>query len=156
MVDTMKKALLITLFSISLRLPFAQIQQAIRFNTEYKDISLGKPAGLLYKLQLSKEGVYQGAVLQQGIDIILTLTDKKGTKILNKDSPNGQINKVAQEYGDQHEKELWTAFKNDLCNERANNWLYDYDVKDKPADLGYYIGYKITHVKNKEYVIVYG
>jgi len=59
-----------------------------------------------------------------------------------------QVNTVAQEYGNKHEKQLWTAFKNELCNESLNNWLYNYSsVKDKPADLGYYIGYKIA----KEY-----
>lgn len=59
-----------------------------------------------------------------------------------------QINKVAQEFGDAHEKELWLEFKNELCNQKANNWLYNYEsVKDRPADLGYYIGYQIS----KEY-----
>jgi hypothetical protein len=48
-------------------------------------------------------------------------------------------------YGDQHESELWTQFKNELCNENIGNWLYNgITVKDKPADLGYYIGYKIA------------
>ena len=59
-----------------------------------------------------------------------------------------QINKVAQEYGDAHEKELWIEFKNELCNKSSKNWLYNYDSsKDRPADLGYYIGYQIS----KEY-----
>lgn len=56
-----------------------------------------------------------------------------------------QINKVAQEYGDKHEKELWTELKNELCNQSNANWLYNHkSVKDKPADLGYYMGYKIA------------
>ncbi len=56
-----------------------------------------------------------------------------------------QINLVALEYGNHHEKQLWQEFKNELCNNSANNWLYNYStVKDKPADLGYYIGYKIA------------
>ena len=59
-----------------------------------------------------------------------------------------QINKVAQEYGDAHEKELWIEFKNELCNKSTENWLYNYDSsEDRPADLGYYIGYQIS----KEY-----
>jgi hypothetical protein len=54
-------------------------------------------------------------------------------------------NKKKNEYGDQHEAKLWTEFKNELCNENIGNWLYNgYAVKDKPADLGYYIGYKIA------------
>jgi hypothetical protein len=54
-------------------------------------------------------------------------------------------NKKNNEYGDQHENELWIQFKNELCNENIGNWLYNgYAAKDKPADLGYYIGYKIA------------
>ena len=56
-----------------------------------------------------------------------------------------QINKVAKTYGDAHEQALWTAFKNELCNEDTSNWLYNYDTAtDHPADLGYYIGYQIS------------
>lgn len=56
-----------------------------------------------------------------------------------------QINKVAQEYGDKHEKELWLQLKSELCNESSDNWLYNHSkVKEKPADLGYYMGYKIA------------
>ncbi|MEI6091607.1 MAG: DUF2268 domain-containing putative Zn-dependent protease [bacterium] len=56
-----------------------------------------------------------------------------------------QINSITHLYGDQHEKQLWQEFKNELCNSSDDNWLYNYStVKDKPADLGYYIGYKIA------------
>ncbi|MBS1649209.1 MAG: hypothetical protein JSR09_05830 [Bacteroidetes bacterium] len=74
------------------------------------------------------------AVMQEGFcDFIGELTS------------GSQINLVAQEYGDKHEAELWKEFKNELCNESIKNWLYNYStVKDKPADLGYYIGYKIA------------
>jgi len=52
------------------------------------------------------------------------------------------------EYGEQNENRLWIEFKNELCNQNIGNWLYNgYSVKDKPADLGYFIGYEIT----KEY-----
>jgi hypothetical protein len=54
-------------------------------------------------------------------------------------------NEKKNDYGDKNEKKIWTDFKNELCNENANNWLYNYStVKDKPADLGYYVGYKIA------------
>jgi hypothetical protein len=57
----------------------------------------------------------------------------------------GQINNVAKTYGDKNEEALWQEFKASLCTNNANNWLYNYStVKDKPADLGYYIGYKIV------------
>ncbi len=56
-----------------------------------------------------------------------------------------QINTVALEYGDAHEAELWKQLKAELCSDKTNNWLYNYaNVKDKPADLGYYMGYTIA------------
>jgi hypothetical protein len=57
-------------------------------------------------------------------------------------------NLKTNEYGDKNEKQIWVDFKNELCNENSNNWLYNSStVKNKPADLGYFIGYKIA----KEY-----
>jgi hypothetical protein len=57
-------------------------------------------------------------------------------------------NLKTNEYGDKNEKQIWAGFKDELCNENSNNWLYNSStVKDKPADLGYFIGYKIA----KEY-----
>jgi hypothetical protein len=56
-----------------------------------------------------------------------------------------QINLVAHEYGDLHEKELWTTLKGEMCSGDISNWLYNYGTaKDKPADLGYYMGYRIA------------
>ncbi|MBN9297390.1 MAG: hypothetical protein J0I41_10280 [Filimonas sp.] len=58
---------------------------------------------------------------------------------------HGHINTAGNNYGDKHELQLWTAFKNELCNENIGNWLYNSDrVKNQPGDLGYYIGYKIV------------
>jgi hypothetical protein len=52
------------------------------------------------------------------------------------------------EYGEKNEKKLWTEFKNELCNEKLSNWLYNgFSAKDRPGDLGYFIGYEIS----KEY-----
>ncbi len=49
------------------------------------------------------------------------------------------------EYGDKNENSLWIEFKNELCNRYIGNWLYNGStVKNKPRDLGYYIGYKIV------------
>ena len=49
------------------------------------------------------------------------------------------------EYGNPREKELWLEFKKVMNGNDASNWLYQGDkAKDRPADLGYYIGYKIV------------
>ncbi len=55
-------------------------------------------------------------------------------------------NEKTNEYGDKNEKQIWTDFKNEICNENSNNWLYNHStVKGKPADLGYFVGYKIAN-----------
>lgn len=57
----------------------------------------------------------------------------------------GQINQAVHQYGDQHEKELWVQLSSNMCNGRFDDWMYNFmRVKDKPADLGYYMGYKIA------------
>ena len=56
------------------------------------------------------------------------------------------INSSLQQFGDLHEEELWLEFKRQLCDDQLGNWLYNYSTstKERPADLGYYVGYKIA------------
>ena len=57
----------------------------------------------------------------------------------------GQINTRLRVYGDAHESELWSKFSNAMDKDDASHWLYQGDKsKDRPADLGYYIGYRIS------------
>lgn len=47
-------------------------------------------------------------------------------------------------YGKEHEKELWNKFKVDIYLYDIEKWMYNgSSSKDKPADLGYYMGYAI-------------
>jgi hypothetical protein len=57
----------------------------------------------------------------------------------------GNINRQLHEYANPREKQLWLEFKKEMNNTDTSNWLYQGDkAKDKPADLGYYVGYKIA------------
>jgi hypothetical protein len=57
----------------------------------------------------------------------------------------GKIQPRLHEYGDAHERQLWLEFKKEMNARDTSNWLYQADkAKDRPADLGYYVGYKIT------------
>ncbi|MBS1797058.1 MAG: hypothetical protein JSS81_24740 [Acidobacteria bacterium] len=63
----------------------------------------------------------------------------------------GNINPHLHEYGNPRERELWLDFKKEMDGKKIENWLYQgNDAKDRPADLGYYIGYKIceSYYKN--------
>ena len=55
------------------------------------------------------------------------------------------INKHIYEYGHVHEAEIWAAFKKDMWGKNTNNWLYQgpNTKNGEPADLGYFVGYKI-------------
>jgi Predicted Zn-dependent protease (DUF2268) len=58
-----------------------------------------------------------------------------------------QVNRYLYDYGNLHEDDLWKKFKKDIeNNENTDNWMYNYDRVEEgvPADLGYYIGYKIV------------
>lgn len=53
-----------------------------------------------------------------------------------------QINSNLQEYGLNHKESVLQAFFEDPCSGEIEDWLYNYGrFEDKPADLGYYVGY---------------
>ncbi len=55
------------------------------------------------------------------------------------------INHHLHEYGNPREEELWREFEAELDSTEHKKWLYGGDqAKGRPADLGYYMGYKIT------------
>lgn len=54
-------------------------------------------------------------------------------------------------YGTLHEKVLWNEFKSEMDAERFNKWLFNgSNIKDRPADLGYFIGCKISEAYYKK------
>jgi hypothetical protein len=71
---------------------------------------------------------------------------QEGTCDLVSDLTTGSIINAAQHnYGNSHEAELWGSFRDDMDTDKFREWMYNgSSAKDKPADLGYFIGYKIT------------
>ncbi|MBC7868061.1 MAG: hypothetical protein H7X88_11065, partial [Gloeobacteraceae cyanobacterium ES-bin-316] len=56
----------------------------------------------------------------------------------------GLINQYQHDYGNAREKEIWQSFKGPIHSTDYSKWLYNGgSVKDGPADMGYYVGYKI-------------
>lgn len=54
------------------------------------------------------------------------------------------INKTQYAYGIEHEAELWKEFQSQLKGNDYSAWLYNGDQsKDRPADLGYFMGARI-------------
>lgn len=49
------------------------------------------------------------------------------------------------DYGMQHQKSLWNDFQKEMNGDDFQDWLSNTaTIKDKPADLGYFMGYIIT------------
>lgn len=60
------------------------------------------------------------------------------------------INQHLHDFGDPEERELWQEFKQSMTTNDTSLWLYNGNkAKDRPADLGYYMGYKIAEAYYK-------
>ena len=54
------------------------------------------------------------------------------------------INQHVHDWANGHENEVWADFTKEMYGENSSNWIGNADrAKDKPADLGYYVGFKI-------------
>jgi hypothetical protein len=87
-----------------------------------------------------KEWTLLGKVLNEG-----------GADFVSELIAGDTINLHLHKYGNPIEKELWLEFKKEMNGTDAGNWLYQGDkAKNRPADLGYYVGYKIceSYYKN--------
>src|SRR4029078_12173561 len=61
------------------------------------------------------------------------------------------INSHLHEHGNPPERELWVEFSREMNGKNLSNWLFQGDrAKNRPADLGYYIGYKICESYYKQ------
>lgn len=56
-----------------------------------------------------------------------------------------QPNARLQPYGLAHEQQLWAAFTQEMASNDWRNWIANstQETADKPADLGYFVGYRI-------------
>lgn len=67
-----------------------------------------------------------------------------GADFLGEMISGGTINRVQRAFGDDHEQALWTEFSAAMHGTDSSHWLYEGDrAKDRPADMGYYVGFKI-------------
>ena len=81
----------------------------------------------------SDPSLLHGAVLEGMADFLAELTTGQ--------NPNARL----QAYGRAHEKEIWADFSREMAGKSWRNWIAnaDQETAEKPADLGYFVGYKI-------------
>jgi hypothetical protein len=77
---------------------------------------------------------------------LLAVSIREGSADFVGEIISGQnINDHLHAYGDSHETELWREFSAAMNGNDVSQWLYQGDkAKDRPADLGYYMGYRIA------------
>ncbi|WP_158561304.1 DUF2268 domain-containing putative Zn-dependent protease [Emticicia sp. C21] len=121
----MKKTLLALLVFYS-SFTFAQTTQ---FNHPYENVSIAKGADLLLKLKFEKGAMYQFLVLQQGIDVMLTLSDETNKVILEKDSPNGRYGFEIAEYLSKETKEYTLTIKKLEEDSNVDKGIISYYIK---------------------------
>lgn len=87
---------------------------------------------------------YQQKYPRDQITLLQQTINEGGADFIAKLIAGGHGNERLHTYGDLHQKELWFEFKKEMLGSNQDNWLYQGDkAKNRPADLGYYIGYKI-------------
>ena len=61
------------------------------------------------------------------------------------------LNKEVRAYGHQHERELWGQFTKEMHGTDTSHWMYEGKMTNgRPADLGYFIGYRIAEAYYKQ------
>jgi hypothetical protein len=75
----------------------------------------------------------------------LTMVINEGAADFVADKVTGtSINSKMYTYGYSHEKEIWDEFRKEMYKKDYSKWLYNgSNSKGRPADLGYFIGYRI-------------
>lgn len=74
-----------------------------------------------------------GAILEGMADFMAELTTGQ--------NPNARL----QAYGRTHENEIWADFAKEMKGENWRNWIANatQETAEKPADLGYFVGYQL-------------
>ena len=96
----------------------------------------------VHALQKTKFGLIWGTL---NYKVLTNCLNEGAADFLAEKVTGNTINKHIYEYGNKHEKEIWAKFKEDMYGKKVDNWLYQGTraAKGVPADLGYFVGYKI-------------
>ena len=99
------------------RLPFIVAHESCHFNQNYP----------------KQTTVLEKSIQEGACDLIAELTAGE------------VINPELKVYGDRNEADLWRDFRAEMGGTDLSKWMYNsFKIKDRPGDLGYYMGYKIS------------
>ena len=99
--------------------------------------------------QASVQGVERYQAVYEASRSLLALAIREGSADLLAQLMSGnnidKFNSQAHQYGLAHEKDLWKRFQAGMSGPATGDWMFQAPAKpDEPADLGYFIGYRIA------------
>ncbi|HEX8632890.1 MAG TPA: hypothetical protein VF703_01920 [Pyrinomonadaceae bacterium] len=99
------------------KLPFIVAHESCHFNQNYP----------------KQTTVLEKSIQEGSCDLIAELT------------AGAVINPSLKVYGDRREADLWRDFQAEMNGTDLSKWMYNsFTIQDRPGDLGYYVGYKIS------------
>lgn len=119
------------------------------------------PGIVAHELIHSEAALARAGIQQAGEPktLLAKALDEGCASFLGQFISNGTIAN-ANSYGMAHEAELWREFQREMNGTNTDNWLYQGDrSKDRPADLGYFVGSRICqsyyeHASDKHAAVV--
>jgi hypothetical protein len=92
------------------------------------------------------EAIHYQQKYPHAVSTLLARSLKEGVADFVAELASGDnINPHLHKYGNPIERELWLEFEKEMLGQDLSNWLYQgEEAKTRPADLGYYMGYKIA------------
>lgn len=88
---------------------------------------------------------YQQVPVPDTVATLLAQSIKEGSADFVAELISGDhINRRAHAYAETRERELWEEFRRVMHGSDVSGWLYGSPSEGRPADLGYFIGYRIA------------
>src|SRR5215212_6239581 len=107
----MRSAAVSILFLLGFLKATGQTQQNLEFNKEYKNIAITKSSNLIFSFALSKNGIYQFSILQQGIAVHYTLLGADNANLYECNYPDDFVGYEKFEYSPSNSGDFKLAIK---------------------------------------------
>lgn len=112
--------------------------------TNWERAVIGRIADLPYIVVHELVHIQQSNAGGDGSTLLHYSLREGGADFIAELASGAHTNRLQHAYGNTHERQLWEEFHKDMHGSDLSRWLFQGDRStDRPADLGYYIGYKI-------------
>lgn len=107
----------------------------LKINRQTADLKIKQNEETFFTFQLKKDNYYSIAVEQKGIDVVITLKDKNGKQLVEKDSPNGKSGFEKIDFSPTADDVFTLSVKPLVELGNSQEGLYSVIVKSPPTKL---------------------